>query len=68
MPTYTYAHDPAPEPRQPPCQMREVEVEQRIVDSPLATCPTCGGALRRLIPSGISAKFKGGAPTPRFHR
>ena len=68
MPRYIYAHDPAPEPRQPPCQMKEVEVEQRITEPALSTCPTCGGALRRIIPSGTSFKFKGGAPTPRFGR
>lgn len=65
MPTYTYMHA-SREPRQPPCQMQEVE--QKITDAALAVCPTCGGRLWRVIPSGTSFRFKRGAPTPRFGR
>ncbi len=35
------------------------EAFQRMSDKPLARCPKCGSALRRLIGSGLGVIFKG---------
>ncbi len=35
------------------------EAFQRMSDKPLARCPKCSGALRRLIGSGLGVIFKG---------
>ena len=39
------------------CQQR-TEIIQRFDDPPLATCPECGGAVRRLL-SAPAVQFKG---------
>jgi putative FmdB family regulatory protein len=35
------------------------EVEQRISEAALTTCPTCQGKVRRLITGGAGISFKG---------
>lgn len=35
------------------------EVEQRITEDPLKTCPTCGDAVQRLISRNVNILFKG---------
>lgn len=49
MPTYEYAC--------PRCG--RFDYWQNIKDDPLASCPTCGGSVRRLISRNISILFKG---------
>lgn len=39
------------------------EVEQRITEDPLKTCPTCGEPVQRLISRNVNILFKG----PGFH-
>jgi putative FmdB family regulatory protein len=41
----------------------EFEVEQRMTDDPLAACPSCGGAVKKLMPRKLFVSFKG----PGFH-
>ncbi len=50
MPTYEYACES--------CGYR-FEAFQRIIDSPVATCPKCGGHVKRLISGGSGLIFKG---------
>jgi putative FmdB family regulatory protein len=58
MPTYEY--------RCKSCDSR-FDVWQKMSDDPLATCPTCGGPIRRvLFPAGIV--FKGGGFYSTDHR
>ncbi|SHG51606.1 putative regulatory protein, FmdB family [Thermosyntropha lipolytica DSM 11003] len=35
------------------------EIKQRITEDPLASCPTCGGKVERLIGKNIGIVFKG---------
>jgi predicted nucleic acid-binding Zn ribbon protein len=69
MPTYEYLCE----------EGHEFEVQQKIKDDPLKKCTRvilgdalldnqqeCGAPCKRLI-SKTSFKFKGGAPTPKFH-
>jgi len=53
MPTYEY--------KCPECG--HFEIEQRMTDAPLAACPTCGAAVKRLMPRKLYIQFKG----PGFH-
>ncbi len=53
MPTYEY--------KCPKCG--HFEVEQRITDDALTSCPTCGQPVKKLIPRKLSIQFKG----PGFH-
>lgn len=50
MPTYEYE-----------CQEcgKRLEAFQSMRDTPLATCPACGGKLKRLIGAGAAVIFKG---------
>ena len=58
MPTYEYAC--------PTCGAR-FETWQKMTDDPLTTCPTCGGAIHRVLyPAGIV--FKGGGFYSTDHR
>lgn len=41
----------------------DFEVDQPITDRPLAACPTCGAAVRKLMPRRLFVSFKG----PGFH-
>jgi putative FmdB family regulatory protein len=50
MPTYDYLCDA--------CE-HKFESFQRITAAPLAECPKCGGAVRRLISAGNGLIFKG---------
>lgn len=44
MPVYTYEHTGAP------CAAGDViEVSQSMKDTPLATCPQCGGGVRKVL-------------------
>jgi len=53
MPTYEYK-----------CQKcGQFEVEQRITEAALDTCPTCGLAVKKLMPRRLFIQFKG----PGFH-
>ena len=50
MPTYTYqCHSCA----------YLFEKEQKITDSPLTTCPKCGGPVKRVITGGLGFILKG---------
>lgn len=49
MPTYEY--------RCPNCG--KFEVEQKITDDPLKTCPTCGSSVNKLISRNVGIIFKG---------
>lgn len=53
MPTYEY--------RCPTCGL--FEVQQRITEDALETCPTCGSSVTRLISRNVNILFKG----PGFH-
>ncbi len=35
------------------------ELKQRITEDPLSICPTCGGAVQRLISKNVGIVFKG---------
>jgi putative FmdB family regulatory protein len=35
------------------------EVEQRITELPLTSCPTCGGPVRRLLSRNLTILYKG---------
>ncbi len=50
MPTYDYQCKE--------CQ-HKFEAFQAIKDEPLKTCPKCGGAVKRLISTGVGLIFKG---------
>lgn len=50
MPTYEYECTA--------CSMR-FEREQSMTDAPLAICPECGGAVRRLVSGGTGFIFRG---------
>ncbi len=41
----------------------DFEVEQRITDDTLTSCPTCGAAMKKLMPRKLFVSFKG----PGFH-
>lgn len=49
MPTYTYRREDG----------STFEVEQRITEDPLETCPTTGQPVKRIITSGAGLVFKG---------
>jgi len=49
VPTYEYAC----------AKCGRFEVSQRISDEALATCPTCGGSVKRLISGSAGILFKG---------
>ena len=50
MPTYDYQCEK--------CEHR-FELFQKMSDPPVATCPECGGKVRRLIGTGAAVIFKG---------
>jgi len=50
MPTYEYACES--------CRYR-FEAFQSIIDSPVTTCPNCGGHVKRVISGGSGLIFKG---------
>lgn len=37
----------------------QFELEQSIKDDPISVCPTCGGAVQRLISRNVGIIFKG---------
>lgn len=49
MPTYTYRREDG----------STFEVEQRITEDPLVTCPTTGQPVKRIITAGAGLVFKG---------
>lgn len=62
MPTYLYEHTEDSE----ECE-KEFNIEQSILDDALTVCPDCGLKVKRLIAGGVSAVWKGGAPTSKSY-
>ena len=61
MPVYLYTHVS----KTNNCSQQEFEIEQKITEPALDTCPKCGLKVTRLISGGGYFKFKEGAPTAK---